>query len=120
MITITHPLLDANYLEEIYGGDQSILQIMFETFLEDSLTTWEEIAIAIESEDFQKVAALAHQIKPSFSMVGFTHFHPKIKVFEELSKMNPSKQILLANYLRLDVEVKEAKEVLEIVLSKLE
>ena len=120
MSTITHPLLDANYLEEIYGGDQSILQIMFETFLEDSLTTWEEIAIAIESEDFQKVAALAHQIKPSFSMVGLTHFHPKIKVFEELSKVNPSKQVLLAHYLRLDVEVKEAKEVVEIVLSKLE
>jgi HPt (histidine-containing phosphotransfer) domain-containing protein len=115
-----YPLLDANYLQEIYGGDQSILQIIFETFLEDSLNTWDEISLAIENQDFQKVGALTHQIKPSFSMVGLTHLYPKIKAFEDLSKSNPAKEILLANYLRLDSEVKEAKGVIEVILSEID
>lgn len=56
MSVTIHPLLDAKYLQDIYGDDQYILQIMIKTFLEDSLSTWNEIALAIEKQDFQKVA----------------------------------------------------------------
>lgn len=117
MSVTIHPLLDAKYLQEIYGDDQYILQIMIETFLEDSLSTWNEIAMAIEKQDFQKVAELSHQVKPSFSMVGLTHFHAKIKAFEDLSKNNPTKEILQINYLEIDAQVTEAKKVLETILS---
>ncbi|MEA5460791.1 Hpt domain-containing protein [Arcicella sp. LKC2W] len=116
MSATTHPLLDAKYLQEIYGGDQSILQIMFETFLEDSLTTWDEISLAIENQDFQKVGALTHQVKPSFSMVGLTHLHSKIKTLEDLSKNNPNKENVLTCYQLLDTEVKEAKDVITTIL----
>lgn len=119
MAVTIHPLLDAKYLQEIYGDDQYILQIMIETFLEDSLSTWNEIALAIEKQDFQKVAELSHQVKPSFSMVGLTHFHSKIKAFENLSKNNPKKEILQKNYIEIDTQVTEAKKVLETILSEM-
>ena len=119
MAVTIHPLLDAKYLQEIYGDDQYILQIMIETFLEDSLSTWNEIALAIEKQDFQKVAELSHQVKPSFSMVGLTHFHSKIKAFEDLSKNNPKKEILQKNYIEIDTQVTEAKKVLETILSEM-
>jgi HPt (histidine-containing phosphotransfer) domain-containing protein len=119
MSAISHPLLDSKYLHEIYGGDQSIIQIMFETFLEDSLTTWDEIYSAIENKDFLKVGALSHQIKPSFSMVGLTQFHAKIQALENLSKNNSGQEILMTNYLELDTQVKEAKKVIETLLSEM-
>lgn len=111
--------LDTQYLQEIYGGDHSILQIMFKFFLEDSLKTWQEISLSIENRDFMKVRAQVHQIKPSFSMVGLTHFHSKILAFENLSNSNPTKEILLANYLSLDEYVREAKTVIEVALMEI-
>lgn len=114
-----NPILDNRYLQEIYEGDQVILQIMFETFLEDSLSTWEEISVAIGNQDFEKVIALTHQVKPSFSLVGLTHFHPKLRDFEILSHSNPTKEILLAKYLFLDRQLKEAKIVIEAALMEM-
>lgn len=118
-MSATNPLIDTNYLQEIYGGDQTILQIMFETFLEDSLSTWSEIALAIENYDLQQVAALTHQVKPSFSMVGLRYLHPKIQAFEDLAKNNAEKEIILAHFQNLDNEVKQAKKVIEDELSRI-
>lgn len=108
-----HPVLDSDYLQEIYGGDQSIMQIMFETFLEDSLSTWEEIYQAIQDDNFQKVAELSHRVKPSFSMVGFTQLYPKIQAFESLAKTGSNKTVLLASFQALNEEVKQVKKVIE-------
>lgn len=111
--------LDTTYLQEIYGGDSSILQIMFETFLEDSLITWKEILSAIKNEDFKKVAELTHQVKPSFAMVGLTKLHSDVKDFESFTKANPKKEIILNNYLILDSQINEAKEIIELEITKM-
>ena len=108
-----HSALNSQYLQEIYDDDLSIVQIMFESFLEDSMTTWDEILPDIESKDFKKVGEKAHQIKPSFSMVGLTFLHPKIQAFELYAKAVVDESHLLKLYHELNVEINQAKVIIE-------
>ena len=108
-----HSALNSQYLQEIYDDDLSIVQIMFESFLEDSMTTWDEILPDIESKDFQKVGEKAHQIKPSFSMVGLTFLHPKIQAFELYAKSVVDESHLIKLYHELDIEIKQTKLIIE-------
>lgn len=114
-----NPLINASYLEEIYGDDLSIIQIMFESFLEDSIPIWEKISEAINSQNFTQVSEMTHQIKPSFSMVGLPFLHPKIQDFELYAKGNPELKELLSKYESLSIEINEAKLVIEEELKKL-
>lgn len=81
-----NPELDVEYLTKIYENDATIIQIMFDAFLNDSAPRWKELGATIESGDFVKVASVAHSIKPSFSMVGLTWLHPKIADLESTAK----------------------------------
>lgn len=108
-----NPLLNTNYLQEIYGDDLGIVQIMFESFLEDNIPIWEEISEKIDERNFKEVGDMAHQIKPSFSMVGLNFLHPKIQKFELSAKTNPDRNELLAQYDSLAVEINHAKLVIK-------
>ena len=113
-----NPLLDAKYLHEIYGDDATILQIMFEAFLEDSVPVWNGILEAIQERDYPKVCSMAHQVKPSLSMVGLTHLHPKIQAFEVFAKSKPAISDLLIQYQALSIEIKTGQKVIEEELLK--
>lgn len=112
--------LDADYINEIYGGDLSIVQIMFASFLEDSIPVWDEIQDKIISTNYAEVGRLAHQIKPSFAMVGLTFLHPKIQAFEAFAKSGPAQGELLKQYQQIAVDVNHAKLVIEEDLKRME
>lgn len=112
-------MINTQYLGEMYGDDISIVQIMFESFLEDSLPVWEKILDAINHNDFKQVSEMTHQIKPSFSMVGFPFLHPKIQELELYAKENPDYSELLSKYQSLSIDVKQAQFVIEEELKKL-
>lgn len=114
-----NPLINVQYLDEIYGDDLSIIQIMFESFLEDSMPIWEKIFEEINGQNFKQVSEMIHQIKPSFSMVGLSFLHPKIQDFELNAKENPKLNELLSKYRSLSIEINEAKLVIEEELKKL-
>lgn len=114
-----NPLLDAKYLHEIYGGDATILQIMFEAFLENSIPIWDGILNAIQEKDYAQVCSMTHQIKPSLSMVGLTYLHPKIQAFEIFAKTKPVISDLLIQYHNLSIEIKKGQKVIEEELLKL-
>lgn len=114
-----NPLLDAKYLHEIYGGDATILQIMFEAFLEDSIPVWDGILNAIQEKDYANVCSMTHQVKPSLSMVGLTHLHPKIQAFEVFAKSKPAILDLMLQYQTLSEEIKTGQKVIEEELLKL-
>lgn len=119
MMFIYNSLLNSEYLQEIYGDDLTIVQIIFESFLEDSIVTWNNILPDIESKNFQKVGEKAHQIKPSFSMVGLTFLHPKIQAFEHYAKAVLDESHLLKLYNELDNEINDAKLVIEDELKRI-
>lgn len=112
--------LDADYINEIYGGDLSIVQIMFNSFLEDSIPLWDSIHEQIIQKNYDEVGRLAHQIKPSFSMVGLTFLHPKIQAFEAYAKSDPVQDKLLIQYQQIAVDVNHSKLVIESDLKRME
>jgi polyhydroxyalkanoate synthesis regulator protein len=114
-----NPILNTQYLQEIYGDDLGIIQIMFESFLEDNIPIWKGISEKINEKSFKEVGDMAHQIKPSFSMVGLNFLHPKIQHFEQSAKTNPDKQELLSQYDSLDVEINHAKLVIKEELKRM-
>lgn len=116
---IYNSVLNSQYLQEIYDDDLSIVQIIFESFLEDSISTWDEILTEIESKNFQIVGEKVHQIKPSFSMVGLTFLHPKIQAFELYAKAVVDERQLLKLYNELDDEISDAKLVIEDELKRI-
>jgi len=112
--------LDADYINEIYGGDLTIVQIMFNSFLEESIPLWNSMQDQITQKNYAEVGRLAHQIKPSFSMVGLTFLHPKIQAFEAYAKSAPSQAELLTQYQQIAVDVNHAKLVIEEDLKRME
>lgn len=114
-----NPLLDAKYLHEIYGDDVPILQIMFEAFLENSIPVWDGILDAIQEKDFAHVCSMIHHIKPSLSMVGLTHLHPKIQAFEVFASSKPAIPDLILQYQTLSLQIKTGQKVIEEELLKL-
>ncbi len=116
---VFNTLINTQYLEELYGDDISIVQIMFESFLEDSIPIWENILEAINAKDFKRVSEMTHQIKPSFSMVGLPYLHPKIQELELYAKQTPELQGLLSRYQSLSIDIKQAQFVIEEDLNKL-
>ena len=116
---VFNPLINVQYLQEIYGDDLSIVQIMFESFLEDIMPIWEKILDEINTKNFKNVSEMAHQIKPSFSMAGLLFLHPKIQDFELYAKGMPDFNVLLAKYQSLCIEVSQARIVIAEELIKL-
>jgi hypothetical protein len=114
-----NPLLNDKYLNDLYGDDLTIVQIMFGSFLDDNIPIWEAILSEIHYNNYTKVSEMTHQIKPSFSMVGLTFLHPKIQDFELYTKANPNKNELLAKYHNLSVEINHAKLVVMDELKRL-
>jgi hypothetical protein len=114
-----NPLLNTTYLREIYGDDLTIVQIMFESFLDDSIPIWEEISEKIANKNFKEVGDMVHQIKPSFSMVGLTFLHPKMQDFELYAKGNPDESVLSKKYDNLAVEINHTKLVIKDDLKRL-
>ncbi len=114
-----NPLLNADYLREMYGDDLIIVQIMFESFLDDNIPIWEDISQKIINKSYKEVGEMAHQIKPTFSMVGLTFLHPKIQDLELYAKGNPNENVLSQKYDNLAVEVNHAKLVIKDELKRL-
>lgn len=100
-----NPALDVNYLNQVYGDDASIVQIIFEAFLTDSLPRWQGLLSILEREDSIEAASIVHGIKPSFTMAGLTMIRPKVEELEAaIHAENPTPD-LIAHYHRISEEV---------------
>ena len=64
--------LDAHHLSNLYGADFEHAEMMFETFLQESLLQWASISDALEYSDILQIREMAHRFIPSVSMVGLT------------------------------------------------
>lgn len=105
--------LDVNYLTQIYGDDASIVQIIFEAFLSDSLPRWKTLKTLIEKEDIAEAASVVHGIKPSFTMAGLTAIRVKVEELERDIHNEKDTQDLIAHYLRINTDVENIVPILE-------
>jgi HPt (histidine-containing phosphotransfer) domain-containing protein len=114
-----NPTLDITYLNQIYGDDASIVQIIFEAFLSDSLPRWKSLKTLIENEDIAEAASVVHGIKPSFTMAGLTAIRAKVEDLEKDIHDEIDKQDLLGHYLKINEDVENIVPILEEEVLKL-
>ena len=78
---IFSPLLDSDYLSELYGDDLEYALEMFEIFLQNTPAEIDMLFVTVTSKDYQGTAKITHKIKPTFNMVGLTR---QSKILDEL------------------------------------
>lgn len=64
--------LDQPFLQSLYGDDLEYAREVFEGFLSETKTEFEEIKKDYRQNDLKKMRQRLHKIKPTFSFVGLT------------------------------------------------
>lgn len=74
---------DLTYLRSISGNDQEFLQEMLQTFVQSIPPVLQEMEDALQETDWKKLSRLAHQIKPSFGLLGISKLKKTVFYIEE-------------------------------------
>lgn len=77
---------DLTYLQTISGNDQTFIRDMMQTFVDTMPAIIRQMNVALDSDDLDTLAKLAHQIKPSLSLLGINELHATILFIEQNSK----------------------------------
>ena len=83
---------DLAYLRSISDDNHEFLQEMLQTFVESIPPVLREMEAAVNEENWKKLSRLAHQIKPSFSLMGMTALRKTVVSIEQ----NGDQQVNLA------------------------
>lgn len=78
--------LDRAYLEETYGNDYEYAIDIFSTFIDITRRELEQINAAEAVGNYMELSALAHKIKPTFTMVGLPQISDVVDNIETISK----------------------------------
>ncbi|WP_221391806.1 Hpt domain-containing protein [Dyadobacter sp. NIV53] len=108
-----NPLLDTNYLEQAYGEDATIIHMIFDAFLSDSLPRWYTLKQALDEEDMEQAASILHGLKPSFTMAGLTWIRPKVEIMEKAVKDGATISSLKEQYEQISEEINQLMPILE-------
>lgn len=82
------PEYDLNYLRNVSGNNQDFMQEMIQTFISSIPPILDDMAANAMIENWGKVGNLAHQIKPSFILMGAVSLKDQILEIENRSKNN--------------------------------
>ncbi len=75
-----------DYLRSVSGNNEEFIREMVLTFTQTIPPVLEEMKHSLGSEDWTQLARLAHQIKPSFTLMGLNTLRTSIQFIEENSK----------------------------------
>ena len=77
---------DLGYLRSISENNQEFLQEMLQTFIQSMPPVLVDMEDAIKEQDWNKLSRLAHQIKPSFGLMGMNALRNTVYFIEENSQ----------------------------------
>jgi PAS domain S-box-containing protein len=86
IITSQGKLYDLDYLRSVSGNNEEFIREMVLTFTQTIPPLLIEMKSALDNSDWEKLARHAHQIKPSFTLMGLNALRNKIVFIEENSK----------------------------------
>ena len=118
--TTTHIVIDQERILELYGNDKEYMTDIFQTFLEDVLPDFEEIQVLIDKKNLDDLKKLAHKLKPTLGMVGFTELEKEIITFEHHVKENLGFEVLDTEWKALDKRIKAGVPILQKELNKIQ
>lgn len=85
-ITLT-PSYNLNYLRSVSGNNVEFIREMVSTFMQTLPHVLEEMQVSMDTRNWLKLSRLAHQIKPSFILMGLDVLRKDIVFIEENSKV---------------------------------
>lgn len=74
---------DLAYLRSVSDNNQDFIQEMVQTFVETIPPVLKEMEASVSANDWTKLSRLAHQIKPSFSLLGLEDLRKTVSTIEE-------------------------------------
>ncbi len=111
-----HPELNQEEINDYYFGDLEHFQMMIGIFNRQTPPQLEEIKTAFAEQDWERMKALAHKMKPSFQMVGLGYISSTVQDLEQALE-TPQHQInieqkfkLLGNQIENGLQITVAQE----------
>jgi CheY-like chemotaxis protein len=86
VLSPVHQLYNLDYLRSVSGNNEEFIREMVLTFTQTIPPLLVEMKQALKESDWPKLARQAHQIKPSFTLMGLTELRSNILFIEENSK----------------------------------
>ncbi len=83
---VFHKQLNAEKIEQFFGGDMQFCHSMFEVFLHTVPADLELLEDAVEARDFIAIKAISHKIKTNFKFVGLDAISDLIVKVESAAK----------------------------------
>ncbi len=77
---------DLNYLREVSGNNKEFIQEMVQTFVTTIPKVLDEMQESMKAKDWDKVSGLAHQIKPSLTLMGLSELKNNVVLIEQQCK----------------------------------
>lgn len=81
-----HKYSNLDYLKRMSGNNQEFIREMIQTFVSSLPQTTEGMTAAVAKGDWDALSRLAHQVKPSFTLMGLDQLREKAANIEEQSK----------------------------------
>jgi CheY-like chemotaxis protein len=81
------PSYNLDYLRSVSGNNEEFIREMVMTFIQTIPPVLEDMKTAMGTHDWLKLSRLAHQIKPSFILMGLDSLRSDIIFIEENSKL---------------------------------
>jgi len=88
-----HLSFDMSVLREFYGDDLEYAKEMFDLFLSESEKSLPSLERAVDRMDGKNIKAIAHRIKPSVRMVGFTNLADHLQNLERAALADDEAQV---------------------------
>jgi PAS domain S-box-containing protein len=82
----TSQTYNLDYLRSVSGNNAEFIQEMITTFMQTLPGVMEEMEKAVRDHAWEKLSRLAHQIKPSFTLMGLDAMRSRILFIEENGK----------------------------------
>lgn len=79
-------MYNLDYLKEVSGNNEDFIQEMILTFVSSFPQVLDEISKALEAKEWETISRLAHQIKPSLTLMGLQSLRNKVLFIEENGK----------------------------------
>jgi HPt (histidine-containing phosphotransfer) domain-containing protein len=107
---INNQYINLDYLNEIALGNVEFKKEMLQTFVNKTPQSLLQMEQAFQTEDFEQVGKIAHQLKTSFSFVGMEAMVELCKRIQDMGLKNmdihllPESLIILKNNLHLGLK----------------
>jgi HPt (histidine-containing phosphotransfer) domain-containing protein len=104
--------LNSKFLEELFEGDTSYAETVFEDFLRDLPVYWDRVENAYQNKNLPVLGTSVHTCKTLFGYVGFTDLQDLCQQFENKCSVNVVDELAM-EFTQLTQRKQRAQHIIE-------